>query len=383
MSPRSGAAQPFPKHDVTGNHMHNNFSEWYRLVSLEPDGTKLAKRWAGVKTWTTELRKNDDHVLETVRIYQGLPPRASREPFLAVFRRHDPSFPQRNDHELRVLAGAALVNCVQSVGEDGEGLHAAILAGAALEASSLRLTDPRLEEISREVATGLQALAVAQRERRPFDASAITSKADAAEDALVQVSQTPGNNADALKNALVPVLQALIDAVRAADEELGNAAHNLRSGDEETDILWWVEGGCSRDTNRPWARLGDGAAIIAGSELADLTDVTLGPRNAAALLDRVLAAAGAESKEATLASYVNALPDDWYRSYGARSDERALDLTPITLAVSQRSDSDVSSWQAFFDSSTGMKSSMALTPTRVARQAYVEAILLRALAQEE
>lgn len=36
--------------------MHNNFSEWYRLVALEPDGTKLAKRWAGVKAWTTAAR---------------------------------------------------------------------------------------------------------------------------------------------------------------------------------------------------------------------------------------------------------------------------------------------------------------------------------------
>jgi len=218
--------------------MHNNFSEWYRLVSLEPDGTKLAKRWAGVKTWTTELRKNNDHVLETVRIYQGLPPRASREPFLAVFRRHDPSFPQRNDHELRVLAGAALVNCVQSVGEDGEGLHAAILAGAALEASSLRLTDPRLEEISREVATGLQALAVAQRERRPFDASAITSKADAAEDALVQVSQTPGNNADALKNALVPVLWVEVASRLRRDlplEPIGIGRHSARHTENRSD----------------------------------------------------------------------------------------------------------------------------------------------------
>lgn len=29
--------------------MHKNFGEWYRLVALEPDGAKLAKRWAGVK----------------------------------------------------------------------------------------------------------------------------------------------------------------------------------------------------------------------------------------------------------------------------------------------------------------------------------------------
>ncbi len=360
--------------------MHNNFSEWYRLVALEPDGAKLAKRWAGVKAWATELRKNDENVLETVRIYQGLPSKTSREPFLAVLRKQDPAFPQRNDLELQVLAGAALVECVQTVGASGEALHTAILAGAALEASSLRFTEPRLDEISREVATGLRAIAAAQRERRPFDAGAIKSKADGAAKAMEQVAAAAGNNSDVLKNAVMPVLQALIEAVRAADQELVDAAHNLRRGDEETDILWWVEGGCSRDTNQPWAALRDGAAIIAGSELADLTDVALGPRHAAALLDRVLEESGAEAKPAPLASYVNALPDEWAREHGARSDGRALDLTPIALAVSHRSKGDTSSWPPFFDSSTGMQSSIALTPTRVARQAYVEAILLRTLA---
>lgn len=363
--------------------MHNNFSEWYRLVSLEPDGAKLAKRWAGAKAWAVELRNNDDGVLETVRIYQGLPSKTSREPFLAVFRKQDPAFPQRNALELQVLAGAALVECVQTVSQNEDGLHTAILAGAALEASSFHHAEARLDEISREVVTGLQAIAVAQRKRRPFNAGAIKSKADAAAKAMEQVPATVGNNAEVLKNGVMPVLQTLIGAIRAADQELGDAVHNLRRGDEESDILWWLEGGCSRDTNQPWAALRDAAAIIAGSELADLTDVALGPRNAAALLDRVLAAAGTEAKEAPLASYVNALPIEWARGHGARSDERALDLTPLAFAVSHRSKSDTTSWQQFFDSSTGMKSSVSLSPTRVARQAYVEAILLRTLAGDD
>lgn len=84
--------------------MHKNFGEWYRLVALEPDGTKLAKRWAGVKAWATALRRSDESVLETVRLFGGIPAKTSREPFLEVFRKQDPAFPQRNDLEL----GAAL-----------------------------------------------------------------------------------------------------------------------------------------------------------------------------------------------------------------------------------------------------------------------------------
>ncbi|MDC0679389.1 GTPase-associated system all-helical protein GASH [Sorangium atrum] len=360
--------------------MHKNFGEWYRLVAVEPDGAKLAKRWAGVKAWATALRNDDESVLETVRIFQGLPLKASRDPFLAVFRQQDPAFPQRNDLELQVLAGASLVECVQSVGADGEGLHAAILAGAALEASSLRAKEPRLDEIAREVATGLHVITVEQRKRRSVNCDVIREKADAAVEAMKQIPSI--SNWDILKSVVTPIFQALVDAVRAADVELTDAAQSLRSADEETNILWWIEGGCSRDTNKPWSALKDGAAVIAGTELADLTDVALGPRNASAFLERVLSESTAK-RESALSNYVNVLPDEWAQELGKRADERALDLTPLRLAIFHRGKSDTASWQQYFDSSSGMKSSAQLTAARVARQAYVEAILLRTLADAE
>jgi hypothetical protein len=355
--------------------MHKNFGEWYRLVALEPDGAKLQNRWAGVQAWATELRNDDQSVLETVRIFQGLPPKVSRDAFLAVFQKQDQAFPRRNDLELQVLAGASLVACVDSVGADGEGLHTAILAAAALEASCLRASEPRLDEIAREVIEGLQATAVRQRERKPFDSNAVHDKADAAAEAMKQIPAIA--DWSGLENVITPIFQALVDAVRAADVELSKAAHDLRSADEEANILWWMEGGCSRDTNKPWGELKGGAAIIAGAELADLTDVALGPRDAAALLERVLSES--KGKDSALAAYVNALPDEWARGRAAKADDTALDLTPLTLAVVQRGKSDPASWQHFFDASSWMKSSTQLTAARVARQAYVEAILLRAL----
>lgn len=362
--------------------MHKNFGEWYRLVALEPDGAKLAKRWAGVKAWATAMRSSDENVLETVRNFHGIPAKASRDPFLEVFRKQDPAFPQRNDLELQVLAGASLVQCVETaVGGNGDGLRTAVLAGTALEASSLRATEPRLDEIARAVADGLHAIAVEQRKRRSVDTDTIRAKANAATEAMKQIPTITDWNV--LKNVVTPIFQVLVDAVRAAGTGLTDAAHNLRSADEETSILWWIEGGCSRDTNKPWATLKDAAAIIAGTELADLTDVALGPHDAAALLERVLLESKGEGKDAPLADYVNALPDDWARERTANLDEATLGLAPIALATFHRAKSDASSWQQYFDSSSGLKSSTQLTAARVARQAYVEAILLRTLADAE
>jgi hypothetical protein len=294
---------------------------------------------------------------------------------LAAFQDQDSAFPQRNDLELQVLAGASLVACVQSVGVDDEGLHAAILASAAIEASSLRATEPRLEEIMVEVLAGLQAITVEHRKRKPLALNAIRGKADSAAEALKKVAAAA--DWDQLKAAVAPVFQALLDSVRAADRELASAAHNLRCADEETDILWWVEGGCSRDTNKPWAAFKEGAAIIAGTELADLTDVTLGPRNAVALLEHVVSES--EGGDLPLAAYINALPVEWARERAAKANESAFDLTPLTLAVMHRAKSDTASWQPYFDASSGMKSSTQVTIARVAHQAYVETILLRAL----
>lgn len=365
--------------------MHKNFAEWYRLVALEPEGAKLATRWAGVKAWATALRGSDENVLETVRIFQGIPAKAPRDPFLEVFRKQDPAFPQRNnDLELQVLAGASLVECVQTVGSNSDGRRTVVLAGTALGASSLRATEPRLDEIAREVAVGLRAIAVKQRKRRSVNTDAMRATATTATEAMKQIPTSADWNA--LKNNITPILQALVDAVHAVDAELTNAAHSLRSADEETNILWWIEGGCSRDTNKPWGTLKDAAAIIAGMELADLTNVALGPRDAAALLERVLSESKGDGKDAPLADYVNALPDDWARERMtklANLDEATLGLAPIALAIFHRVKSDTSSWQRYFDSSSGLKSSTQLTAACVARQAYVEAMLLRTLADPQ
>lgn len=355
--------------------MHPNFAEWYRIVSLEPDGTKLLKRWAGVKAWAAALHAQDDHVLETVRIFQGLPSKVPREPFLAAFRNQDAAFPQRNDLELQVLAGAALVECVQSNHQDD--VRTAVLAGCAVEASALRLSEPRLAEVSAAVLDGLRAIAVERRRRVEFDAAAISVKTEAAVEGLKEV--TAATTWEAFKASIGPVVQSLLASVQAADAQIAGAAHNLRCADEETSILWWLEGKCSRDLNKPWASLKEAVALLAGSELADLTDVALGLRDASALLERVLGEAKGKGKEAPLCAYVDALPDEWARLRVENAEERAFDLMPLTFAVSLRGKSDAASWQQFFDSASGLKASLALTPTRVARQAYVEAMLQRTL----
>jgi hypothetical protein len=364
--------------------MHKNFSEWYRLVSIEPNGDNLQKRWAAVEEWVSILRGDGDSVLETVRIFQGLPPKASRDAFLEVFRKHDPAFPQRNELELRVLGGASLVECVHPGNEGAHEVHhmrAAIIAGTALEASSLRVSDPQLVEVTQEVLADLQEIARNQRKRSEFSAEILGTKTTRAITKAMEQLPAAGEVVQ-VRTLVATVLQSLFEALRRSEAALESAGHDLRRANEETNILWWLEGGSSRDLNKPWSALPrDAVPLIAASELADLTDVALGPQDATALLDRVVTKA--ECKETSIQAHVDAVPDEWAKARAAKAMEHALDLAPLSLALSQRGKSSSSSWREFFEATSGMLSSTSLSPKRVARQAYVEAVLLRTLAGAE
>jgi len=125
----------------------------------------------------------------------------------------------------------------------------------------------------------------------------------------------------------------------------------------------------------------DAIPLIAASELADLTVVAMSPQDAAAILDRVVTKA--KCKETSIQAYVNAVPDDWLKAHTSQMVDRALDLAPLSLALFQRARSNSSSWQEYFEGTSGLKPSEVLTPERIACQAYIEAVLLRTLADTE
>lgn len=354
--------------------MHKNFAEWYRLVSIEPKGDALKLRWAGVESWSDSL--SDDAVLESVRIFQGLPEVTSREAFLAEFRKHDPAFLQRNNElEQRVLAGAVLIRLLGGADEDDA--RTPILAGVALAASRIRVVDGPLEEMSMEVLSALQELARGQRRRKGFDSTLLSSEEQRALSKTIAAVQP---DPDTLKQSFVTAFQAVLKAIQRSESALADSAHDLRCADEETNILWWLEGACSRDLNEPWSALKDEVPLTAGWELADLTDAALGPREVAAFLERVVSSAKGGSHEQALSVYVNAVSDNWAKTRTRKLHEGALDLAPLTHALLQRAKSGATNWQQYFEKTGGIASTKSLSPEAVAKQAYLEAILLRTLA---
>lgn len=98
----------------------------------------------------------------------------------------------------------------------------------------------------------------------------------------------------------------------------------------------------------------------------------------------MLEAKGYKNKEHALRTYVNAVPQDCLRARVATFDTRALDLAPLSLALSKRVESDTTTWPPFFEAvSGGLGAGTMLTPGRVARHAYIEAMLFRTMADVE
>lgn len=368
-------------------NMHKNFGEWYRQVSLPCTDDSLKKRWAGVERWVDMIRDDVDALFETVRIFRGLPEKTSREGFLEAFRKSDTTFAQRdNVHEQQVLAGAALVHCVGTrKTDDPEGsARTAVLAATALEASSLGATDVNktLLEQASEVRVRLHTLAQEQRRRRPFDNILLSYEEETEFKTAIATNFSDHNQ---LRASFERAFLTLLNAVNRSEAALDSAAHGLRCADEETNILWWLAGGSSKELDMPWSAIKNAAPLVAGWELADLTDVALGPQNAAALLERALPETkGNKSKEQALHVYVNAVPKEWAKECTAKTDAQALDLAPLSLALSMRVEGNSTTWQPYFDSvSGGLKTEATLAPERVARQAYFEAMLFRTIAAEE
>jgi hypothetical protein len=364
--------------------MHNNFGEWYRQVSIPCTDDSLNKRWAGVESWVKTIRGNVTALLESVRIFRGLPEKTSRETFFEAFRKQDATFAQRNNnHEQQVLAGAALVHCVGTRGNsEDKFVHMSVIAGTALETSALfsKNANKTLDEQAQEVSSSLHSIAQEQRRRRAF-ATVLLSNEE--EDAFKKAIATIVADHNALRASFEKAFQILLSAINRSESTLDAAAHGLRCADEETNILWWLAGGSSKDFDKPWNVLEDAAPLIAAWELADLTDVALGPQDAKSILDRALIEANG-NREQALHVYVNAVTNEWAKVRVAKYDAQALDLAPLALALSKRVEGNSTTWQPFFDSlSGGLKTSTVLTSRRVARLAYLEAMLFRTLANVE
>ena len=302
---------------------------------MELHADELQKRWAGVDAFEV----GRDEVVSLVEIFFGF--FAGKDAFLASFRKvfqdADASFRMRdNDRELSVLAGAVLVTVMEEGSMELGDLTALALVGCA--AQNLRAA-PCVLNIPERAAKHLARRTVSRGKLDPDEESA-------ADENQLQVNQ----------------LQ-----------------RNLDVFGEETNVLWWVFGESSRDTNERWSEYAvPQATLMAGKELANLTRIAPGPAAASALLDRVIKYSKAKPPaQVAVKDAIAGVPLDWRQKYLKDHYHDALaNLCPVSHGIKLSVDlAEGNAWVPALATSTKVQREGKIAPHLLAYQVFIECLL--------
>lgn len=105
---------------------------------------------------------------------------------------------------------------------------------------------------------------------------------------------------------------------------------------EETNMLWWIFGGRSRDNNEAFTEIAsETIPFVAAKELADLTTLLPGPVAIAAFADKVCQSGRSKPLESLVVnSAINKLPPSFVTEISARwTGHRCLALCRLTQAI--------------------------------------------------
>lgn len=358
--------------------MEREFNDWYRAAGITPSEDQLKRRWQGVEALATSA--DQVAVLEWVRLFYGLPPRQTETGMRLreAFQQPDASFPtQGNDLEVQLLAGATVVATLTS--GTPSVTDAAALAVLCADYRGHRGDD--------------RPIFVVHRARQYLLQRSITLRRGA-DDVPIKIPADLKSLASKPQEGAAPpepdqVIRSIAAATVALARSFSDVVEQLRLRDrlqgEESEILWWIFGGYSRDLERPFSELEIPArCLVAAKELADLIDVLPGPVAAAAMLDRILRGPNPEANlsDVTLAQAIQGTPAEWLKSWceGNELIQRHGDLCPTLIAAQRAVEAPgMDVWVTPVERITRLSVRMELPPITLAAQAYDEHRLLRAL----
>jgi hypothetical protein len=282
-----------------------------------------------------------------------------------------------NELELSVLAGS--VGCQIMADENRE---ADLTALGMVCATSVALPPPwaapfvacaqsYLEERLRTVrkAEDIRRPQITQKKLKPQIDAYITRIGE----------NSAGPTAEAAKAMMESLFQALVSTTETASEAIAELERQSRLRREETDILWWMTSGVSRDLSVSFKDLKTlAASVIAGKELAFLVSPP-GVLPAYSLLQGMIppATGRAAGKTIGLIAAVNATDREWRESVIKALDiERVTDLSPALTAIKQSLTTDKpDGWTAAYKKAAGFKTDPLLAPADLALQVHRECLL--------
>ncbi len=363
--------------------MHDDFADWYRPCTSGTEGNLtgdlLVKRWQGVE----KIAASPGHdVLDLARLAlarNGVPaPFLSK--FRAAFKEADPTFQMSgNDLELGVLAGSTLCQIFAEVADEADEASLALLCASGITKGP-DWSEPFVSHASAYMDNRLRNIRAVRRVHVPQLA---TKKLKQQFDlfATKLAESNPSNTSEAAKQLSDAWLQAMTAATETAAAAIGELDRQSDLRREETDVLWWMTAGVSRDLGDTFRQLKTAAAsVVAGKELADLVSPP-GVLPAKSILHSIITpATGRDAgKPIPINAAVNASTAEWRgRLVKGTVIERIEDLCPLLAALKKSLTTDeADGWMPAYKKAYGVDPKTALAPVDLAHQVYRECLLAR------
>ena len=360
--------------------MNPHFSEWYSLVDIDPDRETLERRWEGV-TSAAQVRSTNKW-LDYVRIYNGdnIEDIEHYDDFVEHFRKEDPKFPSdENKLEARVLAGSAIHKKFKGRSSNADILSISILT------SQLHSGDENilLPEVFKKASDyySKRSHQVRSTEDRGSD------EAIEAEHSSLKRVDSFGNNWKSERSNVRRKMNKSIGIIEQNKRKMSKVVeffkkqeHTIKCLREETEVLWWLFGERSKDTEKPFEEIGvPGATIQLGKELADLTEMVPGPRSTKGILRKGTEIIAGDYKEVSIEKALDAVDEEWLQEWLEQVviTERISGLTPCITAAHSFCQSN-ENWKSLYENTPcRISPTTELSPPDLSYQVYLECLLLR------
>lgn len=361
--------------------MHDDFADWYRHCTTGTEAALteqvLQKRWAGVEK---VVEKSTENLLHFVKIIfpTRVVPQEVLSKFRSAFKETDATFQMSgNELELSVLAGAVVCQIMAKESKEADTVALGMICASIVKPEESPWAQPFITFAHTYLDERLGNIRKAESITRPKLAVAnLKTQVDAYVARVAENNPGPASEAaKELMNLLIQSLGSIQTMTLKAVSELERQS-NLRK--EETDILWWMTSGVSRDLCLTFKELKTlAASVVAGRELAELVSPP-GVIPAETLFRRILPPVTGKSakKNIGLIAAVNATDRQWRESVAADLPPD-LDVFPTLSAIRQSLSTDGEEWVTAYKKSFGLKSDILFDPAKLSLQMYRECLLLK------
>ena len=364
--------------------MNKHFGEWYRVANIQPQHELVQARWQGVEGFCKEEGIGCCEVMELVRAFFQLQiTDVFREKFIESFYDVDNAFPRsKNDAELSVLAGATLNHIAENnVGELRIFTLLAIKSASFKRKAIVPAIFTIMNDLFYEDALAIRNIGSLGEPRIVVPAT------KSLKDSLKVVEES---DSWAPAKVIAKQLSAYLVAQNKAFDQLTNSLNDSVAAQavyrEDSQILWWLTGGYSKDQEKPFAELRAAEApLVIGKELADLVETLPGPYSARAVINKLLNISHEEKAEVVLSTAINQTAREWRNSICNTNEfetisERIREIAPILAAICESLRVEkAEEWLAAYKKRTGIAAKTTkLDSVELSHQVYLECLLLKA-----